>query len=194
MFLEWHSIIGLHQLSTKTQRGTTMSDTHPLPHREGVRPSTTAELPHSQTDQQPGDDRFLSAVITEAATWPGVAIGASGVSVEGARALLLTDAAPAGAPEAFMIGREFAHAHAQGDHSLHLTLPLELADEAEAAGWTERHFLALTGQIPRTNVMIYAPRDEDEVTVVQELVRASYDFARGAGPSTGRPGGGLTGA
>jgi hypothetical protein len=77
-----------------------------------------------------------------------------------------------------MIGTEFAHAHAQGDFSLHASLPVELAAEAERAGWAEPHFLVRTGQVPPTVVMLYAPRDEAEREVVLGLVRASYEFAR----------------
>ena len=34
------------------------------------------------------------------------------------------------------------------------------------------------GLIPPTAVMLYAPRDEDELAVVQALVQASHEFAR----------------
>ncbi len=59
-------------------------------------------------------------------------------------------------------------------------LPPPLADEAIAAGWAELHPVARLGLIPQTAVMIYAPRDHDELEVVERLVRASYDFARGS--------------
>ncbi|WP_332644223.1 luciferase domain-containing protein [Aeromicrobium sp.] len=147
--------------------------------RAGSRPSTTAKIPHSQTNQQPADAHFLTQVLDEAASWPDVVQGASGISVEGARALSLADGVAGGLPEAFMVGREFCHGHAQGDYSLHMTLPLELVDAIDASGWIEPHFLVLTGQLPRTHVMVYAPRDGQEVAVVTGLVRASYEFARG---------------
>lgn len=159
-----------------------MTEEFLLPRRDGSRPGTTTVLPHSQADQQPTDNRFLSAVLTEAATWPGVVQGGSAVALPGARALHLTEDVATGPAEALMVGREFCHGHSLGDHSLHTMLPLPLADEAEAAGWAERHLLALTGQIPRTTVMLYAPRNDHEAAVVLSLVRASYDFARGILP------------
>jgi phospholipase/carboxylesterase len=76
-----------------------------------------------------------------------------------------------------MIGREFCHVHAQGDLSLHATLPVPLAIAAERAGWAEPHFLVHTGQAPPTVVLLYAPRDEAEGDVILSLVRASYEFA-----------------
>lgn len=149
-----------------------------LPQRAGPRPSTTSAAPHSQTDQQPADDRYLRAVLAAAATWPGVRRSESGISVPGAQALTLPDVLD-GPAEAFFVDREFCHGHAQGDHSLHLTLPVTLAAESEAAGWTEPHFLVLTGQLAPTYVMLYAPRDDAEVAVALTLVRASYEFASG---------------
>ena len=78
-----------------------------------------------------------------------------------------------------MVGREFCHVHAQGDFSLHTTLPLPLplAEAAEDSGWAEPHFLVHTGQAPATVVMVYPPRDDSELDIVQRLVRASYEFA-----------------
>lgn len=148
-----------------------------LAQRAGQRPATTAKIPHSQVDQQPADDRFLTAVLDEAGSWPDVVRGSSGISVEGAQALSLVDGVPGGPAEAFMVGREFCHGHAQGDFSLHLTLPLDVAAASEEAGWAEPHFLVLTGRLPATHVMVYAPRDDDEVAVVTDLVRRSYEFA-----------------
>jgi hypothetical protein len=59
-------------------------------------------------------------------------------------------------------------------------LPGELVDEAVTAGWAEPHPVARMGLIPRTAVMLYAPRDEAELDVIERLVRASHAFARGA--------------
>jgi hypothetical protein len=87
---------------------------------------------------------------------------------------------PSGPPEAFMIDREFAHFHPAPDHSLHAMLPPVLANAAVAAGWAEPHPVALRGLIPPTAVMLYAPRDEAELDVLERLVRGSHAFARPA--------------
>ena len=151
-----------------------------LPTRAGARPRTTNSIPHAQLDQQPADERLLDAILAEAATWPSVRATSSGISVEGARALALEPTAANGPPEAFMVGQEFCHVHAGGDLSLHVTLPIPLAEEAVGAGWAEPHFLVHTGQAPATVVLLYAPRDDHEGEIVLELVRASYAFARGS--------------
>lgn len=149
-----------------------------LPARAGSRPHTTSEIPHSQLDQQPADSRYVDDILTEAVTWPAVQQGPSRISVEGARALIVDTHGAVGAKED-MVGQEFCHVHAQGDHSLHAVLPLPLAAAAERSGWAEPHFLVRTGQAPPTVVMLYAPRDDSERAVVMQLVRASYEFALG---------------
>jgi len=102
----------------------------------------------------------------------------SRISVPGARALWLHEGAE-GPPEAFLAGNEFAHLHPGADQSLHAMLPGPLAMAVVGAGWAEHHPMARQGLIPGTAVMVYAPRDDAERAVVEQLVRASHAFARG---------------
>lgn len=150
----------------------------PLPPRAGERPRTTPTTPHTQLDQQPTDLRWVEELAEGVFALPGVVEEPSRISVPGARALILARGEPAGPPEAFLIEREFAHLHPAPDHSLHAMLPAETATEAVAAGWAELHPVALRGVIPPTAVMLYAPRDEAELEVIEGLVRASHAFAR----------------
>jgi hypothetical protein len=149
-----------------------------LPPRVGARPRTTPTNPHTQLDQQPTDSRLVEELARRAFALPGVVEEPSGISVPGARALVLATSEPAGPPEAFLIGREFAHIHPDPDHSLHAMLPTETVTEAVAAGWAEPHPVALRGLIPSTAVMLYAPRDDEELDVIERLVGASHAFAR----------------
>ena len=150
----------------------------PLQLRSGDRPRTTPTNPHTQLDQQPTDLRWVEELARRAFALPGVVEEPSGISVPGARALVLAPGEPAGPSEAFMIGREFAHLHPAPDHSLHAMLPRETAIDAVDAGWAEPHPVALLGLIPPTAVMLYAPRSEEELDVIESLVRASHAFAR----------------
>jgi Luciferase len=150
----------------------------PLPARAGDRPRTTPTNPHTQLDQQPTDLRWVEELAERVFALPGVVEQPSGISVPGARALVLSPGEPTGPPEAFLIDREFAHLHPAPDHSLHAMLPTETVDEAVAAGWAEPHPVALRGLIPPNAVMLYAPRDEAELDVIESLVRASHAFAR----------------
>jgi Family of unknown function (DUF5519) len=151
-----------------------------LPRRDGPRPRTTPTNPHTQLDQQPTDARLTEELARRVFALPGVIEEASGISVPGARALVLAPAEAAGPPEAFLIGREFAHLHPDPDHSLHAMLPTDVVTEAVEAGWAEPHPVALRGLIPSNAVMLYAPRDEQELDVIERLVRASHAFARPA--------------
>jgi hypothetical protein len=151
-----------------------------LPIRVGDRPRTTPTNPHTQLDQQPTDLRWIEELARRIFELPGVVEEPSRISVPGARALVLGPDESIGPPEAFLIGREFAHLHPAPDHSLHAMLPTETVTEAVAAGWAEPHPVALRGLIPPTAVMLYAPRDGAELDVIERLVRSSHAFARPA--------------
>ena len=74
-----------------------------LPSRQGSRPLTSSELPHIQLDQQPGDSRYVDAILAEALTWRSVLGQPSRISVEGSRALTLAASTAAGPSEAFFV-------------------------------------------------------------------------------------------
>ena len=101
----------------------------------------------------------------------------------GAQALWLSEEIAGGRPEAFLIGREFAHVHPPYDGGMHMMLPPEAVEELLAKGWGEPHPMARRGLIPPSAVMVYAPRDAAEVDTVLEVIRASYRFACGASPA-----------
>ncbi len=173
--------------------------TQVLPPRLGIRPCTLKGTPHQQLDQQPEDEKIRAKLATRLLALKGVVEGPSGISVPGARALILCDEV-LGPPEALMVGREFAHLHPPPDQSMHITLPEDRARGAIEAGWAEYHPLVAQGRLPPTHVMVYAPRDDGELETVYGLVRESYQFALGGhgtalgdrGPSAGpdRTGGG----
>jgi Family of unknown function (DUF5519) len=99
--------------------------------------------------------------------------------------LWLRDNLPSGPQEACMIGREFAHIHSILDDSVHAALPTEVAQEAISKGWAEQHPVARMGYIPQNVVMIYAPRDAQEIEVVAGLVDEAYRYASGVVPDVG---------
>jgi hypothetical protein len=151
-----------------------------LPTRTGPRPATYPGMPHTQLDQQPSDELLRDALAARVFGLPGVVEEPSGISVPGARALVLDQGLAGGPRDAFLVGREFAHLHPGEDHSLHMALPEALAQAACDAGWAEPHPLAASGRAPKTLVMVFAPRDDEELDVVAQLVEASYRYASGA--------------
>ncbi len=153
-----------------------------LPERRGPRPRTTPTNPHTQLDQQPAATvaGSLRASLADALFGlEDVREAPSAISVPGARALWLSPIAARGPRDAFMIGTEFAHLHPQPDWSLHAALPPALAEEVVARGWAEVHPVARRGLLPTNVVMIYAPRDDEELEIVVGLVRAAHAYARG---------------
>jgi len=154
-----------------------------LPPRAGPPPETHNEMPHQQLSQNASPE-MQEALFERAAGLPGVVVGPSRVSVPGARAFVLEQASALGPAESFMAGGiEFAHLHPSDDGSLHLTLPEEAVAEVERKGWGELHPLARAGVIPRVAVMVFGPRDADELEAVWAILQASHAFARGTGSS-----------
>ena len=149
-----------------------------LPERAGQRPSTTPTNPHTQLDQNP-EDLVVRELAQRLFALPAVEERPSAISVPGARALWLRDEVSPGPPEAFLIGREFAHIHPIPDGSMHAALPPELAQEAIEKGWAEQHPVARMGHISPNVVMIYAPRNAGEIEIVAGLVAECYRYTGG---------------
>ena len=135
-------------------------------------------MPHTQLTQL-ASVALQEALFERCARLPGVLVGRSHVSVPGARAFHLDGEHAGGQREAFMAGTEFAHLHPSYDGSLHLVLPEADAREVIARGWGEFHPLVEQGVMPPINVMIYGPRDEDELETVWQIVQASHANATG---------------
>jgi hypothetical protein len=150
----------------------------PLPARLGPRPRTRRTLPHRQLDQWPA-----VALIHMIGEWslrlPHVRSKESRLASPETLALWLPDDIAFGPREAFIDGHEFCHLHPSPEGSLHLTLPQAMRGQAIALGWAERHPSVEAGIMPETLVMVYGPRNEDEVRCVLRLVIASHQFARG---------------
>jgi hypothetical protein len=102
----------------------------------------------------------------------------SGISLPQTRALHLDPRLARGPREAFMAGTEFAHLHGDGSGSLHLALPPARAADAIGKGWAELRCPAVAmGIAPATLVMVYGPRDDNELAVVWQLLEESYAYA-----------------
>ena len=149
-----------------------------LPQRSGNRPATTSMLPHSQLDQH-GPDEVIEQLHEWCFSLPSIANEHSGISVPGARALVVHDGVDCN-HEAFMIGREFAHIHPHPDNgSMHVKLEAADAKAVVDAGWGEDHYLVTQGHYPPGLIMVFSPRDAAELEVVKTIVAQSYEFATG---------------
>jgi len=149
-----------------------------LPERGGPRPATSPGIPHRQLEQTPAPAVFAAlsqrfAAISEAVH------GESQVSVPGARALYLPDCARCNSRYGFIRGREFAHLHPADDGSFHMVLAPDDLQQVLLRGWGELHPWSPTGRILPNVAMVYAPRNEREIDLALEIVRASFLNAAG---------------
>lgn len=147
----------------------------PIPKRTGPRPLTNKNMPHSQINVQPVPS-VNAELYRRVFALPNVTNQRTVISVPGARALWLDEDLPLAHPEAIVAGREFAHIHPDG--SLHAALSPERAREAIEAGWAEPHPMALyMGN--EGMVMLYTPRNLEELDVISQLVVDSYNYVTG---------------
>lgn len=148
-----------------------------LTHRSGPPPAVNWTIPQQQeTDNAPV--RLQEQLFARVRTLPGVEVGPSRISVPGARGLTLREGS--GDEQAYLVPQvgEFAHLHPSYDGSLHLVLPPDLAADVSRQGWGRPHMWAGTRLSPGF-MMIYGPRDEDELATVLGIVRASHAHATG---------------
>jgi hypothetical protein len=152
------------------------------PRRQGPRPLTTGPVPHRQVDQH-GNAELWDILYRRCFALPEVTERGSLVVDGGAApAMCLADGGPTGPADAFIAEREFGHIHAKPDSSLHLQLPVDVGILAVSGGWAELHSIVWLGDARPEAVMVYAPRNEQELEVVWSLVVESYRYARGEEP------------
>ncbi|WP_316505637.1 luciferase family protein [Nitrosopumilus sp.] len=143
-----------------------------LPTREGNPPEVGKELPQIQySDKSPEDIReklaewsFSSLLdVREEPTF---------VSIPTSRALWLDEKVESAHKEAFMLdSREFTHLHLDG--SIHTMVAEDIRNEIISKGWGVKH------PLDTVSVLVYAPRDEQELEILKEIIKKSYEFATG---------------
>jgi hypothetical protein len=147
-----------------------------VPRRRGDRADISRQFPCTQTTQ--ADRATAQAEILSLVTgWPGVAVADVRQTIPGAKALVLDERLAEGQGEAFIMGMEFAHLRDEG--SVHTSLAPEWAEPLLQKGWGQIHPLALYGLIPPQSLVFYAPRDEDELDVVERILLAAYAYSCG---------------
>ncbi|KAF2842184.1 hypothetical protein M501DRAFT_903468, partial [Patellaria atrata CBS 101060] len=147
--------------------------------RKGPRPEVRGIAPHRQTTQKGGEKAYqqLCDAVSQFAREKNnqMKLGTSCFE-KNSTGLFSTS------PIALTCNGEICHAH-PSDGSLHLTLhPADVAIVLEK-GWGERHPLAKGGWlsrfVPNFFIMVYAPRDEEELEVVKEIICAAAWYVGG---------------
>lgn len=137
-------------------------------------------MPNIQLDQL-GTPELHEALKARVFALPDVEERQTIVSDPRARAMWLRDEVPLGDPDAFLAGREFGHFH-PWDRSMHLILPMGVARAAVLAGWAEVHPAVPLFGLPENRLMVYGPRDEDELEVIYDVLLEAYRYAGGRVP------------
>ncbi|KAF2667287.1 hypothetical protein BT63DRAFT_480283 [Microthyrium microscopicum] len=152
-----------------------------LPRRAGERPNVRGIAPHRQTDQYAPSGIFnilRTNIAALANAHPKVLISKTSCFEKHGPGLFARTARNL-TPHC---NGEVCHAH-PSDGSLHLTLHPADAAIVLRAGWGERHPLGSGGWlsrfVPGGFVMVYAPRTEEEVAVVMQIVTAAVWWVGG---------------
>ncbi|MEO6115501.1 MAG: hypothetical protein ABIP33_03865 [Pseudolysinimonas sp.] len=144
--------------------------------RAGERPTISTDGPQTQLTQQSSPELW-GRLVSASFELPGTVEGHSQVSPPSSRAVFLADRVDEASPESSLApGQrlEPVHLHGVHDTSLHLCLPTSRGAELIAAGWAEPHQYGDYG----TELLVYGPRDDDELAVVLGLIAESLAFAQ----------------
>lgn len=148
-----------------------------LPTRSGDPPVTSSGMPHTQMTQN-APVRMYKKLAEKMFELSDIEERPSVISVPGARAMWLKENVEAASAGAFFGGREFAHIHPPNDGSLHLSLPRKWVKDVVGRGWGDPHPMARMSGSAENILLVYGPRNEDELDIVYNIVLASYKYAK----------------
>jgi hypothetical protein len=152
---------------------------HELPARRGRRPKTVRGPLHIQCNQH-GDLKYLNQLVDEVLTWPYIESAEPFISRSNTIPIRLMEMAASNDPSAFITDKEFARVFL-GVPTIYLVLPLLCAHRAIVRGWAEPHYLGSQGLMPAGTVVVYTPKDVEELAICTVLFSESYDVGRKIG-------------
>jgi hypothetical protein len=146
-----------------------------LPARKGPRPTTICGPLHIQCNGH-GDRTYLNALVDKVLSWPHIEPVGPLISRSNTIPIRLMAMATSSDPSAFITAREFARV-LLGAQTIYMALPLVCANWAIVRGWAEPHFLRSYGLMPAGAVVVYTPKDSEQLEVCSLLVSKSYHCA-----------------
>jgi len=154
-----------------------MNHTIELPTRKGAHPEIGQQPPQLQYSDLGPEDIRLALKAWAFSTFPNVQEHDTLISVPSSRALWLDREIPAAHDDAFMPppnSREFCHLHEDG--SFHTVVDVSVEDEILEKQWGVRHMYYDRGV---KEVLVYAPRNDEELIVAKRIIVESYRYASG---------------
>ncbi|MCE2466242.1 MAG: hypothetical protein J4G01_09305 [Dehalococcoidia bacterium] len=150
----------------------------PLPQRAGDAPKITEGMPQLQIGVD-AVDVVNAELFRRVYSLPSVQNQLTVISpVEGSRALWVDPAIDVAHPELLPKERELGHIHPDG--SLHMAMDPERGQEAVDAGWALFHPAAGTRPGFQGFMLLYTPRDMEELNVICQLIVDGYNHVVGA--------------
>ncbi|RMZ68910.1 glutamate-1-semialdehyde -aminomutase [Pyrenophora seminiperda CCB06] len=154
-------------------------DEDTIPRRAGSRPEIAGIAPQRQRTQKSGEELYsLLADRIRALTQDpqNRLIESTSCFEKHSSGLFAT------VPIMGTCGGEIMHAH-PSDGSMHMVMHPADANLLIARGWAERHPLAKGGWfrqfVPREFVLVYAPRNEEEVEIIEKCIAAAVWWVSG---------------
>jgi hypothetical protein len=154
---------------------TTRFASEAIPVRKGARPKTIIGPLHVQYSGH-GDPKYLKQLFNDILSWPYIEPTPTApnhldkVSIRLQKIAATNDSSP------FISGTEFARVLLAAS-TIVLVLPLACAHWAIVKGWAEPHYLNSVGLMPPGTVIMYTPRNREELEVCYSLFFESYYFA-----------------
>ncbi len=146
-----------------------------LPARKGARPKTLHGPLHIQFSGH-GDRKYVDQLVMDVLSWPHIETLAhphdptATIPIRFEKAAATLDSAP------FISAREFARV-LLGAPTIYLALPLVCAHWAIVQGWAEPHYLGSVGLLPAGTVVVYTPKNREELAICYSLFFAAYHSA-----------------
>jgi hypothetical protein len=146
-----------------------------LPARKTSRPKTLRGPLHIQCNGH-GSRKYLDQLVRDVFSWPHVeALSDVGtrpttIPIRFEKSAATLDSAPV------ISAREFARV-LLGAPTIYLALPLVCAHWAIVRGWAEPHYLSSFGLMPAGAVVVYTPKDREQLSVCYALFYAAYQSA-----------------
>jgi hypothetical protein len=142
-----------------------------LPVRRGPRPKTVRGPFHIQCDGH-GDPKYISQLVKDVLCWPQVetlstADPTATIPIRFQKGTVTLDSVR------FIGEREFARV-LLGAATIYVVLPLVCAHRAIVRGWAELHYSVSFGLMPVGTVLLYTPKNAQELSICFALFSAAY--------------------
>jgi hypothetical protein len=169
---------GNHQKNNNLKQQKMTNTTFKLPLRVGEAPEVGATTPQLQFSDKSPENIRQQLWDWSFSTFPNVRQETSKISVPTSQALWLHEDETVANTDAFMPppgSREFTHLHIDG--SIHAVVGTEVENEIMEKNWGVRHPLYFTYGVKE--MLVYAPRNEEEIKVLKSIIIKSYEYATG---------------